>query len=121
MIFKKDKGKSKGLTTLKDKEDKKGKATKQRSDVGSVTVICDFGGSKAPFDFYIGMPEQDHHPVYFQNNWLSSSKGGNAPQEWLTSVKELHDISIRNGVDFKDLVMYVMSISASEKTEKISE
>ncbi|MBL0725744.1 MAG: DUF2610 domain-containing protein [Alphaproteobacteria bacterium] len=84
-------------------------------DLGIVSVLCNFNGSNSPFDFYIGIPESGHHPVHFQNTWLSSAKGGAAPSEWLTSLQELHDISLRNGVNFKELVMYVMSVGDNKK------
>lgn len=82
------------------------------------TLICDFqGGQKAPFDFYIGQPEPDHHPLHFQTTWLSSARGGTAPADIMESLQKLYTLSRENNMNFEDLCFYAMSNADQEKEE----
>ncbi|MBN8828175.1 MAG: DUF2610 domain-containing protein [Sphingobacteriia bacterium] len=73
------------------------------------TVPCNFGGQVAPFTIYIGAPEDKHHPLHFQADWLSKERGGQIPQEVMDSISKLKEIADRNGVSFEDLCVYAIS------------
>ena len=82
------------------------------------TLICDFqGGQRAPFDFYVGQPEPEHHPLHFQTTWLSSTRGGTAPADIMESLQKLYTLSRENNMNFEDLCEYAMSNAEQEKAE----
>ncbi len=82
------------------------------------TLICDFqGGQKAPFDFYIGQSDAEHHPLHFQTTWLSATRGGTAPADVMESLQKLNILSRENNMDFEDLCFYAMSNAGQEKQE----
>lgn len=85
------------------------------------TVPCDFGGQKAPFTIYVGDPEPNHHPLYFQANWLSKERGGNIPAEVMDSIAKLKDIADQNGVSFEDLCVYALGAAQQEKAQEGTE
>ncbi|WP_341789826.1 DUF2610 domain-containing protein [Rickettsia endosymbiont of Polydrusus tereticollis] len=74
---------------------------------------CDFGGQKSKFKFYIGTPEQGHHPIQFQADWLSKERGGAVPSEVMDAISKLNDLSKKNNVPLEDLCVYALG-SAQE-------
>nr|WP_253308410.1 DUF2610 domain-containing protein [Rickettsia endosymbiont of Ceutorhynchus assimilis] len=74
---------------------------------------CDFGGQKSKFKFYIGTPEQGHHPIQFQADWLSKERGGTVPSEVMDAISKLNDLSKKNNVPLEDLCVYALG-SAQE-------
>lgn len=77
-------------------------------------IPCDFKGIKVPFDLYVGEPDNELHPLHFQQEWLSRERGGSIPKEVMDSFKKLHNIAIENNVSFEELCMYALG-SAAEK------
>ncbi|MBN9542273.1 MAG: DUF2610 domain-containing protein [Alphaproteobacteria bacterium] len=73
------------------------------------TIPCNFGGQTAPFTVYIGAPEDKHHPLHFQADWLSKERGGQIPGEVMDSIAKLKEIADRNGVSFEDLCVYAIT------------
>lgn len=83
------------------------------------TIVCDFqGGAKAPFDFYVGTPEPEHHPIQFQAGWLGSAKGGTPPADIMESLQKLYTLSKENNMDFEELCFYAMSTANQDKSEQ---
>lgn len=74
---------------------------------------CDFGGQKSKFKFYIGEPEQGHHPLHFQADWLSKERNGTVPAEVMDAISKLHELSKKNNVSLEDLAVYALG-SAQE-------
>lgn len=72
------------------------------------TVPCDFGGRKAPFPVYVGMPKDDNHPLHFQAWWLSTMRGGIIPQPVMDSFARLHKVALEHNVPFEDLCVYAL-------------
>ena len=66
------------------------------------TIPCQFGQQTSPVTFYIGHPDNGHHPIHFQSNWLSSSKGGTVPQDLMMTLQKLHDLALENNADFEE-------------------
>lgn len=83
------------------------------------TIPCDFGDQKAPFSIYVAEPADDLHPLYFQQRWLKSERGGSIPQNVMDSFQKLHDIAKKNEVNFEELCMYALGEAAKEKKEEI--
>ena len=82
--------------------------------VKQFTIPCQFqGGQTSPVTLYIGHPEFTHHPVQFQSDWLSSTKGGTIPQDLMDTLQKLHDLANENGADFEELCYYAL-ISATQ-------
>lgn len=81
------------------------------------TIPCDFGGKKAPFDVYIGMPKTGNHPLQNQAHWLSQERGGTIPSEVMDSFAKLLELSEKNGVSFEDLCVYALETANAEKEE----
>ena len=81
--------------------------------VKQFTIPCQFGNETAPVTLYIGHPENTHHPIQFQSNWLSSVKGGTIPQDLMDTLQKLHDLANENGADFEELCYYAL-ISATQ-------
>ena len=82
------------------------------------SIPCDFNGQKAPFTIYVGNPKPDHHPIFFQSDWLSKERGGTVPQEVMDSLAKLKDLSEKNGVSFEDLCVYALGAAQQEEIEK---
>lgn len=78
------------------------------------TIPCDFNGVKAPFTVYIGNPDQSHHPLYFQAEWLMKQRGGVIPQEVMESLEKLKAIADKNGVSFEELCEYALTAALSK-------
>jgi Domain of unknown function (DUF2610) len=79
------------------------------------TIPCDFNGIKAPFTIYIGDPEPRHHPIHFQADWLSKSRGGVVPQEVMDSIAKLKALSEKNNVSFEELCVYAIGSAQSQQ------
>ena len=71
-------------------------------------VNCNFGGQMSPFAVYIGKPENKHHPLHFQSEWLSKERGGNIPAEVMTAVGKLKDLADKNNVSLEELCVYAL-------------
>lgn len=84
------------------------------------SIPCYFGGQKAPFTIYIGMPEDTHHPLHFQADWLAKERGGNIPQEIMDSIAKLKELAEKNNVSFEELCVYALA-TASQQDESGSE
>jgi hypothetical protein len=82
------------------------------------TIPCDFGGKKAPFDVYIGLPKKGNHPLHHQAHWLASERGGTIPAEVMESFSKLLDLSEKNNVSFEDLCVYALEAANEEKKKK---
>ncbi len=72
------------------------------------SVPCDFGGNKAPFDFYIGDPKPGNHPLQNQASWLSTNRGGTVPGDVMESFSKILKLAEENGVSFEELCAYAM-------------
>ena len=79
------------------------------------TIPCDFGGKKAPFDVYVGMPKQGNHPLQNQAHWLATERGGTIPSEVMESFAKLLALSEKNGVSFEDLCVYALEAANEDK------
>lgn len=85
-------------------------------------IPCNFGGQMAPVTLYIGDPRQENHPLQFQNNWLSSTKGGQIPQDVMDSIAKIRDLAIKNNIVFEDLCYFAVkkangTLEADEENE----
>lgn len=81
------------------------------------TIPCDFGGKKAPFDVYIGMPKKGNHPLQMQAWWLSSERGGNIPGEVMESFAKLLELAEKNNVSFEELCVYALEEANKEEEQ----
>jgi hypothetical protein len=79
------------------------------------TINCDFGGQMAPFTIFIGEPEQGHHPLHFQADWLSKERGGTVPGEIMDAIAKLKDLADKNGISLEDLCVY--SLGAAQQQD----
>lgn len=83
------------------------------------TINCDFGGQFSPFAVYIGKPERGHHPLHFQADWLSKTRGGTIPSEIMGAITELQQLAEKNNVPLEDLCVYALgSEDASEEANQ---
>ena len=76
--------------------------------VKKISIPCDFGGTRSPFSLYIGNPEEEHHPVHFQAEWLGKHRGGTVPPEAMDSLSKLLELSKKNNVSFEELCIYAL-------------
>lgn len=83
------------------------------------TINCDFGGQIAPFSIYVGKPEQGHHPLHFQADWLSKNRGGTIPGEVMDAVSQLQDLANKNGVLLEELCVY--ALGTQEQQDQLQE
>ena len=81
--------------------------------VKQFSIPCQFGNETSPVTLYIGHPENEHHPLHWQSDWLSSVKGGTIPQDLMDTLQRLHDLAMQNGADFEELCYYAL-ISATQ-------
>ena len=72
------------------------------------TINCDFGGQLSPFAIYIGQPEQGHHPLHFQADWLSKQRGGTVPADVMDAISKLKDLADKNNVSLEELCVYAL-------------
>ena len=71
-------------------------------------INCDFGGQLSPFAIYVGKPEQGHHPLHFQADWLSQTRGGIIPSEVMEAVTKLQELAQKNNVSLEELCVYAL-------------
>lgn len=77
------------------------------------TVNCNFeGGQTSPVTLYVGKPDPEHHPLHFQNDWLSRMRGGTIPQDVMDEVSRLYELSKKRQVSFEDLCVYTLGIAS---------
>jgi hypothetical protein len=72
------------------------------------TINCQFGDQTSPFTIYLGQPEDTHHPLHFQADWLSKNRGGNIPPEVMDAIAQLKALADKNKVSFEDLCVYAL-------------
>lgn len=72
------------------------------------TIACDFGGTKSPFNIYVGEPRADKHPLQHQSSWLWRERGGNIPPEVMDSLQKLMGIATENNVSFEELCVHAL-------------
>ena len=88
--------------------------------VTKFNVPCAFGGQTSEVAIFIGSPESQHNPIYFQSKFIQDVKGGVIPQSVFDSLEKLQKLAIENGVPFEELCRYALgSISSSESHEEI--
>jgi Domain of unknown function (DUF2610) len=78
-------------------------------------INCDFGGQLSPFSVYIGKPEQGHHPLHFQADWLSKQRGGTVPPDIMNALSKLKDLADKNNVELEELCVYALGSGAEEQ------
>lgn len=78
------------------------------------SINCDFGGQLAPFDIFIGQPEQGHHPLHFQADWLQKQRGGTIIPEVMDAISKLQKLAQENGVPLEDLCVYALGSAQDE-------
>lgn len=81
------------------------------------TVNCDFGGQVSPFTIYLGDPEPEHHPLHFQAEWLSKTRGGTIPPQVMEAVSTLKSLADKNKVSFEELCVYALGAAEQEEDE----
>jgi hypothetical protein len=80
-------------------------------------VPCYFNGARSVFAVYIGAPEDKHHPLHFQQDWLQRMKGGVIPSEIMESLSKLKELAKKNDVSFEDLCVYALGVISAEQGE----
>lgn len=71
-------------------------------------INCVFENQTSPVTVYIGRPEQGHHALHFQSEWLSKERGGVIPQEVMYAITKLQDLAKKNNVLLEDLCVYAL-------------
>ena len=79
------------------------------------TINCDFGGQMAPFTIFIGKPQQGHHPLHFQADWLSNNRGGMIPGEVMEAITQLQELSDKNNVSLENLCVYALGTDEQQQ------
>jgi hypothetical protein len=82
--------------------------------VKKFTVNCDFSGQIAPFTIYLGDPEREHHPLHFQAEWLSKTRGGTIPGQVMDAISKLKALAEKNKVSFEELCVYALGAAEQE-------
>lgn len=85
------------------------------------TINCDFSGQLAPFAVYIGAPEEKHHPLHFQADWLSKERGGTIPAEVMDSISKLQELAKKNNVALEELCVYALGHANEKQQQEESE
>ena len=67
-------------------------------------------GNKTTFIFGVGNPDQTHHPLHFQLDYLQKI-GGEINDEFKNAVSKVHKISIEYIIPLDALFYYVCRIS----------
>ncbi len=75
-----------------------------------IVVDCNFQGKKVPVDFFIGEPDETHHPLHFQADFVSK-KGGMVPPDVMEAMSKVKQLADKNKVPFADLCYYAMLIA----------
>ena len=78
------------------------------------TINCDFSGQMSPFQIFIGKPETGHHPLHFQADWLSKTRGGMIPGEVMEAITQLQELAEKNGVSLEELCVYALGSDEQE-------
>lgn len=81
-------------------------------------IPCNFNGRMIPVTLYIGDPKLENHPLHFQSNWLSNTKGGQIPQDVMDSIAKIRDLAVRNNVSFEDLCYFAVKKANGTLTKK---
>lgn len=79
--------------------------------VKKLTIPCNFNGSTAAVDLFIGNPNQGQHPLNFQTKWLSTEKGGQVPEDIMNSIAKVQRIAEQNNVSFEELCFYAITVA----------
>lgn len=79
------------------------------------TINCNFDEQVAPFTIYIGTPEQSHHPLHFQAEWLTKQRGGVIPAEVMEAVAKLKELAEKNNTSLEELCVYALASSVEEE------
>ena len=85
------------------------------------TINCDFGGQLSPFSIYIGQPEQGHHPLHFQSDWLSKQRGGTIPADVMDAISKLRDLADKNNVSLEELCVYALGSTDDKDSTQAAE
>ena len=80
-----------------------------------MTIPCFVANQKTPVDFFIGEPNEENHPLKFQQTWLSNTKGGQIPENVMRSMLKLYELSKTKGLDFGDLCEVAMKLVETKK------
>lgn len=72
------------------------------------SLNCKVGAEDINIDFFVGDPQDNSHPIGFQMKYLTQ-KGVKIPDNIVSSLSSLHEISKRNRVSFEELLEYVSS------------
>ncbi|MEU8023045.1 DUF2610 domain-containing protein [Micromonospora haikouensis] len=76
-------------------------------------VPCTFDtGETAMFPFVVGQPCADSHPLEQQLAWLARERGGQAPQEVVDSLAQVHRLAVEQSTKLEELVAYAMREAA---------
>ena len=90
--------------------------------VKKFSVPCQYdSGNVAPFDFFIGNPNEGKHPIEVQSKWLTEVKGGHVPQDVMDSIQKIKELADRNNVSFEDLCVYAVNIANDNAEKEIPE
>lgn len=73
-----------------------------------LNINCNFGASTSMVPIFIGKPEDGHHPIHFQAEWLSKERGGTVSKEVMESLSEIKRISDENGIPFDELCEFAL-------------
>lgn len=84
-------------------------------------VNCDFGGQLAPQTIFIGTPEAQHHPLHFQNDWLTKERNGQIPPDFMESITKLKNLADKNGVRLEDVCVYALGSAMQQSAEDSNE
>ena len=76
--------------------------------VKKFNYICDFNGTKHPVTFYVGHAAKDSHPIGFQAQWLSKTRGGKVPKELMDALEKIKELADAQKVPFDELCEYVL-------------
>ena len=80
---------------------------------------CNFNGSVSPFAFWLSDDYKNgNHPLYFQTDWLSKSRGGSIDPKISEGIAQIAKISEENKISFEYLFMIAMD--AALKTNAAS-
>ena len=71
---------------------------------------CNFNGQNAPFNFWIADTyKKGNHPLYFQSDWLSKTRGGTLDSKISDGILEIAKLSEKNKVSFEYLFGIAMA------------
>ena len=89
------------------------------SKLTKFSVPCAFGSEASEVTIYIGSPEKNHHPIFFQNKFIQDNRGGSIPSSIMESLEKLKQLSEENGVPFDELCRY--ALGTLDETAKSNE